>query len=485
MINYRDIRQQRVNRALRRPSSNLVTNRSLQLRAGLSSSLSQYDGNRDYLTSLGYSRDITINDYVYFYKRMGIAKRIIDAPAKDTWRGAFLVTDDLEKQEDSVFEKAFSTLFMQFKLGSVFQRLDRLSAIGEFGILVMGFDDGLELTEPCRKASSLLYLQPYSQEFVSIDAFDEDISSERYGMPVIYKIRQTNQKGQANTSKEILIHYTRVIHVAEDKTESDIYGIPKLKPVWNYLFDLLKVSGGSAEMYWRNADPKIVFETGADAAIDMDETEMSQKMDEIQNNLRRAFTANGMTVKLLSPNLVEPTAHAEVQFKLISATTAIPLRILTGSERGELASTQDREAWLSVLEERRYSFAEPDILRAFIDRCVQIGILPKPKDNTYEVHWSDIRALGKQELANLARVRAEAVSYYLRYPFARHILPLEAFLSTIMGLSEEEVQSIITIVEKEIDEGLAEQALTEDSGLNKTLGEKYEIKDPEKSYHNH
>ena len=56
-----------------------------------------------------------------------------------------------------------------------------------------------------------------------------------------------------------LVHASRVIHVAEDILDDEVYGIPRLEPLYNYLDDLLKVVGGSAEMFWLDAKRRLVF----------------------------------------------------------------------------------------------------------------------------------------------------------------------------------------------------------------------------------
>ncbi len=486
-----------INKAIRRApvrssianNRKIITNASImqRIRAQLSSSLSQYGGNRDYMKALGYDQEIELKQYFYVYKRMGIAKRIIDAPARDTWRGAFSVSDNPSSEKQSPFEKGFYELFKKHKLASVFQRVDRLSAIGHFGLLLVGFDDGKALDQEVTSASSILYLQPYSQESITIQEWEDNPASERYGLPKIYKIKKTETSDSSTslTTRDLTVHWSRVIHIAEDKTESEVIGIPRLKPVWNYLYDLLKVSGGSAEMYWRNADPKIIFETGSDASVDMEEDEMREKLDEIENGLRRAFILNGMSAKYLSPELVDPSPSAEVQFKLISAATGIPLRILTGSERGELASTQDREAWLSFLEERRFSFAEPDIVRPFIDRCIKVGVLPKPKENKYNIIWSDVRALGTKEKADLGRVKSEALSYYLRYPYAQEIIPVDVFLQYIMGEEEENVSAIKALIEQMVTETPILDGYGDGEPDNVSLGEEEKAEDEQEGYREH
>ena len=56
------------------------------------------------------------------------------------------------------------------------------------------------------------------------------------------------------------VHASRVLHVAEDCLDDDVYGIPRLKPVFDRLDDLLKVVGGSAEFFLRGASRLIGLE---------------------------------------------------------------------------------------------------------------------------------------------------------------------------------------------------------------------------------
>ena len=66
-----------------------------------------------------------------------------------------------------------------------------------------------------------------------------------------------------------------------------------------------------------------------------------------------------------------------------------PVLVDLASEIGQLASTQDRDNWLSLVIGRRTEFAEPCIIRPFVDRCIEYGVLPATKDD-YSVKWEDL-----------------------------------------------------------------------------------------------
>jgi uncharacterized protein len=63
---------------------------------------------------------------------------------------------------------------------------------------------------------------------------------------------------------------------------------------------------------------------------------------------------------------------------MIAGGSRVPKRILLGSERGELASTQDKENFDARVKDRRKDHAGPNVFRPFVDRLVWMGALPAP-----------------------------------------------------------------------------------------------------------
>ena len=128
---------------------------------------------------------------------------------------------------------------------------------------------------------------------------------------------------------------------------------------------------------------------------------------------------------------------------MISAATGIPKRILTGSERGELSSSQDKDEWMAYVQSRREEYAEPLILRPFIDRCIEYGILPKATTEGYTIKWEDLFAISESERVAMGKGRAEALSKYASSPMAEGVMPPEAFLEHILGFDKDTVEIIL------------------------------------------
>jgi hypothetical protein len=116
-----------------------------------------------------------------------------------------------------------------------------------------------------------------------------------------------------------------------------------------------------------------------------DEQNIKKTMQDYMHQLSRTIYSRGADVKLLNMPVADPSNHVSVILDLIAGSTGIPKRILIGSERGELSSSQDENNFINRVEERQQNFAEPVILRKVVDRFIALGALPDPKG--YDVIW--------------------------------------------------------------------------------------------------
>ena len=385
-------------------------------RARLAANLGkQFDGDRDLYEALGYPQTISFDDYLGRYKRQDIAKRIVDRPAKDTWRSqAKLMEGDQDK--DTPFLAAWKTLVTKKGVWRHLADVDRMGGIGRFGVLLIGFTGTSKPVEPITQGSmsgaqDVLYLRPFAEGDVTIEAFDQNVSSARFGLPDIYQITLDD------LGRRERVHWTRVIHVAEDSFD-DVYGTPRLEMVYNRLNDLEKVVGGSAEATWKLMRKGFVLDVKPEYELsEADETAMLAQVEEMEHGLRRFLLTRGVTPSDLGSDVVDPKGLFEAIIALISGATGIPQRILLGSERGELASSQDEANWAAIMEARREQHAEPFILRPFIDRLVWAGVLPQPAAE-YVVQWESLFALTDAEKAEIAKVLAEAMKILLDAGFS-------------------------------------------------------------------
>ena len=413
----------------------------------------QYGGDRDLFQALGYPQTLKFDDYLIRYLRQDMAKAIIDRPVKATWQGSLELVES-ENPKETPFEKAWRTLDRKFGLKTKLSRVDRLTGIGRYGVLFLGLDD-VKKRADCEKpvpagVRKLKYIKAFSEKSAEIGTYDVDPSSERYGMPLLYFIEVAD--ADTDSSSTVRVHYTRVIHIIGDTLESEIYGTPVLEAVYNRLMDIEKLVGGDAEMFWRGARPGYQNKLDPEYTLTKEqEATLQDQIDEFENNLRRIINLEGMDLKALDQQIADPENHMDIQLTCISAVTGIPKRILSGSERGELASTQDTGAWKTYIQSRREDHAEPRILRLLIDRLIVLGVLPKPADE-YTVKWLDLFSISEKERVDIGQKRAEALRSYTTNPLATSMVPPEAFYEYFLGLDVMQIHLISEMVKEGISD---------------------------------
>jgi len=240
-----------------------------------------FDTRRDIDDECGYPKTIDKEMYRLLWERDPIANRINSVMPKESWQ----VNPELYETEDAdsetEFDKAWAALPQNLRGASWYKkevgnpiweallRVDILSVIGSFGVLLIGIDDGKELSEPIdgiddqglpsgtgkRKDAKLLYLRSFDESLVQISEYETDVKNRRYGQPKKYLVTFNDLSstdvptgGIGLTMKTAEVHWHRLIHVADNLGSSESFGSPRVKPVYNRVYDLIKLYSGSAEM---------------------------------------------------------------------------------------------------------------------------------------------------------------------------------------------------------------------------------------------
>lgn len=418
----------------------------------------QYSGIRDVYQALGYppANQLKYSDYLAKYLRQDIAKAVIDRPVRATWQGPLELVEP-NKTEDTPFELAWAKLCRDIGVKAILSRLDRLTGIGRYGVLLLGLDDVQSregFVKPVKEGKrQLMYIRPFGEDVASIKELEKDPKSPRYGRPLIYEITAADANGG---SFVVQVHYTRILHVTDEPLESDVYGTPRLEAIYNRLLDLDKIVGGDAEMFWRGARPG--FEGKVDPEYQMTEAvknDLLAQVNEYEHDLRRFLINEGVELKALAQQIADPGPHLDSILKCISAETGIPVRVLSGSERGELASSQDTSEWKEYVQTRREDHAEPNIVRPFVSLLVKYEILPAPAEEDYTVKWNDLFSLSEKARVEIGKNRATALREYTYSGMAETILPPDAFFEICLGLTRDQ----ITLITGMRDEMLSKEEL--------------------------
>lgn len=391
-------------------------------------------GDRNLYEVLGYPTSITYEDYAQRYRRQDLARAVIDLPIDYTWGYAPRIYETPDY--DTKFEIQLKKIINDFNIFSVFKLLDRQASLGKYAVLYLGFEyttvgDNLI-------PEKLLYITSFSEVDAKVNSWDKNKVSSRFGQPENYSISAT----VGDVAISSIAPWQQVLHVVECPINNSLEGSPRLESIYNRLLDVEQIVGGSSEMFWRGALPGYVANLGDNAFINEDQiNSIKEQLTAFSNNLQRWIYLQGLTVESLAPQVESPKEHVDVQLQLISSASGIPLRILIGSERGELASSQDERAWLRSIENRRISFAENDIIRPFIDRLIALKLLDAPETGEYTVEWPSIRVLSEKEKADIGRVHVDALSRYVLSPGADLIEPPELFMRRELGMTEAEISN--------------------------------------------
>ena len=415
----------------------------------------------------------TLDLYHRLYAREGLATRVVDVYPDECWAVYPEVYESETPTEKTRFERAWSDLLTTRDLNPWhhLHRADRLSGIGRYGVVLLGLSD---LTDTRRTLASpvpgvrpdgsvdptklqpnlkLLYLRSFPERLARVEAVETDPGNPRYGKPTRYAVSFSDPDDLLTgtlttddvTVADTPVHWSRVVHLADNRASSDVYGTPRLRPVLNRIHDLRKILGGSAEMFWKGGFPGYVFETfenlSADAELDFDTTK--EQFTSFMDGLQRYMAVTGGSVKSLLPQAVDPTNHFDVQVKVISAVTGCPARKLLGSEAGHLASTQDDGTWNRRLAGRQGLYLDPMVVRPFVDTLVAYGVLPTPASGAYKTSWTDLNSVSKKDQADTGLKLTQALLQYVTSG-AEVVVPPREWLTVFLNLSPDQADQIVS-----------------------------------------
>jgi hypothetical protein len=440
--------------------------------------------------------------YWTLYEKVAIANRVVQVYPTESWSvyPEIYETDDSDETE---FEIAWQHLCRDQNCWSFLERIDILSGISRFGGLFLGMADGADTHvpapgwgddaylgmgamtwipqpgvgvktwapapgvgsdaqpqrdfftgKPIPVENKLLFMRAFDESNIRVNRYETNFQNPRYGQPTEYLINivnpliPTSDQGPAtaNLKNQIRVHWSRVIHVTDNRHSSEVFGIPRMRPVLNNIMDVRKTLGGSAEMFWRGAFPGYSFETNPALGIEveLDKDSVREEFELYANGLQRYLALEGLTAKPLAPQIANPDKHLEEYYRAIASCLGIPMRVLLGTEAGHLASTQDTGTWNRRLIKRQKFYVEPYVIRPFINRLCLMGALPMPRKglNQYEIAWTDLNAMSPKDKADVALKQTQALMSYVSGG-VEQIMPVLEYFIHILGMSVSEAKSIL------------------------------------------
>jgi len=328
-----------------------------------------------------YGEPITDADRSFAIKREPVAHRIVFSVAHDIFDNWFDIEDTAETPDENV-DQAVQEAFSELNAKDVFTQMAIFERGYGWAIIVIGYEDKEEsLKDPLDSPSKIDDLYAYGPEQISGVDWERDSNSERYGLPVVYKIIKS-----AGHAGRLHVHHSRVIHVATRLLEHPWQGVSVLHPVWDDLTNLRNIRWGMGQTLYRYGSgfPDITIEGAGKKQLD--EFEASGAFANI--HARTYFLHNEkqqIEFKGLAGRALNPEHYYMAIMENISAGSTVPLAILRGAQAGELAGSEVNEREYFKLISDAQSRYEPS-LRFLIDKLIELGQI-KTNVTDYKINW--------------------------------------------------------------------------------------------------
>ncbi|MFA5366084.1 MAG: anti-CBASS Acb1 family protein, partial [Candidatus Bathyarchaeia archaeon] len=277
----------------------------------------------------GWRENISDVDREWAADREPIAHRHTYTFANDVYDNWFkIVCEDEKTDYDTPAQKVLTKLNTK----QTFINAETYKRIHGYSLIVGAFEDAktqLDLETPKRKGAKLLASEVYPKTSVSQTIKDEDIESERYGLPEYYVINRGSGIAQSK------IHYSRVIHYATDLKEQSVLDV-----MWDdmTIAKNLRWSMGQT-LYTRGPGFPVFTFKGTDRTL------LAKAKADIMANWTAwtGFVKNeDMEVKFegAAGAALNPTPYYEPIFNNLSLATETPTAMLLGTNAGALTGSE-------------------------------------------------------------------------------------------------------------------------------------------------
>lgn len=372
----------------------------------------------------GYPEQLTFDNFHRQYRRGSTGFAAVNKLLDSCWVDKPTIIDGDEYRESTKttdWEKSVAKLMK--KHWAKIKDADRRNMVGRYSALLIQVRDSRDWSEPVDIAAvkrlgskALVKLIPAWEAQITPGNTDVDTHSETYGQPVSYHFNEQPVGDDKTTGspRAVQVHPDRIILLCEGSEDENILsGIPLLEAGYNDLLDIEKTKGGSAEGFLKNASRQlgIAFDKETDmaslkkAAIEAGFKDLGEALNEkvvkMNQGTDAALVMQAGTPSVLSVAAADPTPSWTVSANQFCATIQCPFNILFGKQTGNLASEEDKTAWATRCNGRRWGFMS-DVVTRVIERFWAIGIIDPPSTGEVTLAWSDLLAPSeKEKIANM------------------------------------------------------------------------------------
>ena len=375
----------------------------------------------------GYPLEVTFAALLQAYERGGPAHGAVHKLLDKCWQELPRIKQP-EADEETEWEKRTAKVFKDAGIWRKLRDLDRRNMVGRYAAVIYRMADGRDLSQPLVRAQRLVDIVPVYEDQIKVARWDSDAASETFGKPLMWQYRARRPSAvdtQGQPDEWADVHPSRVQVLAEGSVGDFFDGVPLLRPGFNALIDLEKISGGSAEGFLKNSARTVVlqYDAGADvrqiAATPGQATPsgsaandaIQDKVRDLNRNIDSAIVLQGGEAKTLQTSQISPAPSFEVAANIFAASVRIPYTILFGQQTGRLASDEDAAEFDARAKSRQCNDLTP-MVEEFVKRMQLAGIID---GGEFEVEWPDLSAPSDTEkldnalkMTQIAKTAAEA-----------------------------------------------------------------------------
>jgi len=351
-----------------------------------------------------FGETITAQALTFAVRREPVAKKLVMDIAEDLFDKWFTV-DEIAKSEQQTqsgktLDENVQTILENLNAKSIFTRAVQHERRYGWSIVVLGFKDNAKLEEETKNPTEIDHLATYSPRAVTVEKEDEDPKSERFGLPLIYKIdRGKNQS--------IRVHYTRVLHIATRLDEHPWAGVPVLETIWDDMTVYRNMRWAAGQVYWRM--PGLMVFT---LPKDYTPTEVQNFLTSLGDPNARTVLAlpSDKTMEILGAEgkVLSPEKFTNPILRSISMGAGIPKTKLEGTEAGTITGSEvNQREYYKYLSDQQKGY-ENQTVGALIDLLMEIGQVKPNVD--YKITWANSFQLdtATEKAAQLADAQAAA-----------------------------------------------------------------------------
>lgn len=392
------------------------------------------DNDFDYYEIFEWDENPGVEQFYALALRNPYAFAVTFLPASTSWRDAPRIVDEADTDGDgdttTAFEAAIEEVADDLDLWSYCKRADKLAGIGEFGVLVLEYDDIQQadvadsagsfdsnaFANPVDGEAQLTGLRPFSEASID-DVTLGGPGSGRWGQPVEYDLDLTDEDDDDDATVSqagpdtLRVHHSRVIHIPSDELlDDEVRGIPRQQPVYNNLIDIERSLGSAGQLAYRAAAWGININIDKDFDLDDGGDDLREHLHRWEVGLENVLRTHGaQDVQSLGGEEIDPSGVIDPNIEAIASQPYMPPQsVLKGNETGERATTQDLKEWYGDIGGRRTEFDTPKIVRPVIDSLIAHDPrVPEPSGRGYLVEWIPLFETSAKDEAEIQKLRAQ------------------------------------------------------------------------------